>query len=174
MKATCPCCGAHASIEAFLSDADAREVASLFAGLPAQLGPVVLRYLGLFRPEKRALTWDRARKLLTELVQMIAAGEVQRRGKTHAVSPALFQRAMEQMLAQRERIRLPLKDHGYLCEVIAGESPKEAARLEEQELIQKRTESQRSGPVETPAQRMQRMRDEQDEADRREKLRRQV
>lgn len=174
MRLSCPACGVHGSLELFASDADAREVSALAARLPADLGPLALRYITLFRPPKRVLPMHRAHKLLRELVEMMDAGAVVRSGKRVEASPALFGRAIEQMLA-KDALQRPLKDHNYLRAVVMGQAPRAAAAAEDAAEAAKRTHSaQRSGPTETDADRMARMRREQEEADRRETLRRQV
>lgn len=165
MRLTCSACGAHGSIEQFTADADARTAMAIALRLPTGVGAVALRYIALFRPAKRGLTWDRVCKLLGELAQMIEAGAVERRGHTHPASHALFLRAMEQMVVQRERLRLPLKDHNYLREIIAGDSPRESAALEAQAEAAKAADSRRRAvPEETPFERSLRLRQAQDAA----------
>ena len=167
MRLTCSACGAHGSIEQFTADADARRAIELVAKLPGVLQPVVLRYLGLFRPAKRGLTWDRVCALLGEIGEMVGAGKVERYGIAYAASPALFASAMSQMLEQRERLQLPLKTHGYLVTIISGDSPREAAELERKAEEDKRRDSmKRSAPIETTEQRIARMRQQQEESDR--------
>jgi hypothetical protein len=147
MRLTCPC-GLHGSIELFTEDEHARKFAVLVASLPGGAGAVAVRYIGLFRPGKRALAWDRACKLLEEVRDMLVAGVVERYGKTYPGTPSLFIAAMQQMLDQRERLDLPMKTHGYLVSIIAGESPKAAAAAEEAEEQRRRqVSSQRSSAI---------------------------
>ncbi|MCK5772021.1 hypothetical protein [Algiphilus sp.] len=122
-----------ASLDAFTSDADAREVAQLCARLPHQVGPLALRYLGLFRPRQRALAWSRARKLLTELVEFVEAGGVERHGRFWPAPPEVWASAMQQMLDNREKLRLPLSGHGYLAEIVTGSADKAEAKAEREE-----------------------------------------
>lgn len=130
MRLTCTACGAHGSLELFSTDPDARRMVELFSRLPADIGPVAVRYLGLFRPLKRGLTWDRAVKIAGEIVAMVEAGAVEVRGRRFPASAATFANAMQQMLDHRERLELPMTSHGYLIRIVAGESPREAAREE--------------------------------------------
>lgn len=67
MQLTCPCCFARFPVEAALTDEAARQAVAAALKLPAPLGDLLLRYIGLFRPDKRALSWDRASRLLAEL-----------------------------------------------------------------------------------------------------------
>ena len=146
MKATCPGCGCIGSIEAFLADAEARECVAIAAAMPADLGPLALRYMTLFRPPKRTLSWDRARRILQELATMIAARQVSRNRREYPASPELFANAMTQMLDQRERLALPLKSHGYLITIVVGESPKAAGAAEAaEESLKQLASQQRSG-----------------------------
>lgn len=167
MRLTCTACGAHGSVEQFTADADARTAMATALALPPGVGAVALRYIGLFRPGKRGLTWDRVCRLLDELRQMIEAGQVERRGKAFPATPALFQAAMQQMLDQRERLELPLTTHGYLVAIVAGDSPRAAAAAEAAAELAKRTQSatRRSHDEETVEQRMARMRRHQEEID---------
>lgn len=146
MRLTCSACGAHGSIEMFSTDSDARRLVELMAGVPADVGPVLVRYLGLFRPHKRGLTWDRAVKIAAEVVAMIQAGEVEQRGRRYPASAAVFASAMQQMLDHRERLELPMTSHGYLVRIVAGESPREAARAETaQESLKRMASNERLG-----------------------------
>lgn len=130
MQLTCPCCFTRYSIEAALSDDDARRAVAAALKMPAPLGDLILRYIGLFRPTKRALSWGHAAKLLTELLGPIQAGRVERNGRTWAAPMEVWKAAIEQMLAQRDRLTLPLKTHGYLFEIIAGHANKIEAQAE--------------------------------------------
>lgn len=130
MKLVCPGCGAQGSIELFTADVDARQFAALMGRVPPQLDKPVVSYLSLFRPPKRLLTWPRARKLLEELVEAIEAGAVRRRGRDWAVTPADFKTGMEQMIAKRDKLDLPLKSHAYLLEILKSGSDKAEAKAE--------------------------------------------
>lgn len=130
MQLTCPCCFARFAIEAALTDDDARRAVAVALKMPAPLGDLILRYIGLFRPAKRALSWAHAAKLLTELLGPIQAGRVERNGRTWAAPAEAWKAAIEQMLAQRDRLTLPLKTHGYLFEIIAGQANKAEAQAE--------------------------------------------
>lgn len=140
MKITCPNCGVSGSLEMFLNDALTRAVLKHALELPAPLSKQILTYIGLFRPAKRALTWDRVEKLLNELLEPIKAGRVERGGRTWSASTSVWQAALEEMLGKREKLRLPLKTHGFLFEVVAGLADKDAAaeeRSKEKQLIHK-------------------------------------
>ena len=129
MHLTCPACAARFSIEAALTDEAARTAVAAALKLPAPLGDLTLRYLALFRPDKRALSWDRAARLLSELLAPIQAAQVERHGRTWAAPLELWRQGLEQVLEARERLTLPLKSHGYLLEIVAALASKsEGAR----------------------------------------------
>lgn len=120
MNLTCPCCAARFSIEAALTDDAARVAVAAALRLPAPLGDLILRYLALFRPDKRALSWDRAARLLTELLEPIHAAQLERNGRVWPAPLEAWRMALEQMLDKRDTLTLPLKSHGYLFEIVAG------------------------------------------------------
>lgn len=124
MRLTCPGCGVHGSLELFSSDVDARAVAALMGEIPPQLAKPVTEYLSLFRPAKRVLAWRRVRKLLEELLPDIKAQRIERKGRTWLAPHVVWIRAIDEMIAGRERLTLPLKSHGYLLEVVVGAADK--------------------------------------------------
>ncbi len=128
MRLTCPCCGATLSLEALLNDAAARQAVASALALPAGLDARLLRYLGLFRPPQRSLTWDRAARLLEELNTMISAGQIQRHGRAWPAPVEYWQRALDEIT--NRQLDLPLKSHGYLLEIIAGLGNKAEAQAE--------------------------------------------
>lgn len=83
MKTRCPCCGANASLEVLITHDEARSLMVALAGISDELAKAVLRYLGLFRPGERDLSWARAAKLLGELVPLIQAGEITRKRQSY-------------------------------------------------------------------------------------------
>ncbi len=118
MKLVCPSCGLTASAEAWINDAAARDLLLAVAGMPAPLPKVVLPYLAIFRPEKQALRWDKAGKIVAELAKMIASGHIQVQGRgARPCPPRIWGQAMEQMVERRDSIRRPLPNHNYLKQV---------------------------------------------------------
>ena len=146
MRLTCPACGACGSIEFFLMDAAARESVRAAFSLPAPLGRQVMSYIGLFRPGRRSLTWDRVEKLLAELLTCIQEAKVVRNGITHPAPLDYWKEAIDQVLMNRAKLTLPMKSHGYLFEVIAGLAVKAGAAKEQRVETRRRCgEGQRSG-----------------------------
>ena len=98
----CPCCHAQFSAETITQDEAARELLALRSAMP----PALLSYLGLFRSEKRALSWERALKLAREVLSLPA-------------DAASLEAAMQETIeALRGRSKGPLKNHNYLKRVL--------------------------------------------------------
>lgn len=138
MKAACPSCGQAGPLLSFAAEADARETVALALRCPANLGEPMLRYLTLFRPAKRALAWDRAKRLLGELVVDIERGQISRQNRLWVAPHAAWAYALTETLSRRETLRLPLKDHGYLYSIVQswssqGEAAQEAAEEAERQ-----------------------------------------
>lgn len=150
MQLTCPVCGARCSIEAHLTDESARRALGVAVKLPAPLGDLTLRYLGLFRPRNRALSWDRVERLLAELVAPIECGQLDRRGRAWAAPMECWRLALEQMLAGRDKLTLPLKTHGYLFEIVIGLADRAEAKTEARLDDARRTGRSRTEPGSTP------------------------
>ena len=111
MQLQCPCCGEQFPHEAGFADEDGKRLAALLAGVEPKLGRAVLNYLRLFSPASRGLRTTKAIKLVEELVGLIESGQVQRDARTNDAKPApprLWTAGIEQMIAQRERLSLPL------------------------------------------------------------------
>lgn len=123
MRLTYPCCGEQFPFEAGLADEEGKRLAALFAEMPPKLGKAVLSYLRLFSPPKRSLKMGKAIRLVEDLHHMVSEGSVTRDARTndrrHA-SPALWVAGIEQMIAQREKLTLPLETHHYLRAVVYG------------------------------------------------------
>ncbi|MDA8449808.1 hypothetical protein M4R23_08940 [Acidovorax sp. GBBC 3332] len=129
MRVRCRSCGAVASLDALVDDDAAAEALRLAFGL-SPLGPLLTRYLGLFRPQKNVLTWPRVASLLGELLPSIQSGRVERDGKVFDASPEAWATALEKVVAARDAgaLKVPLRTHGYLLEVVIGEAARHQVR----------------------------------------------
>jgi hypothetical protein len=107
-------------LAAFASDAEARACMAEIAQLPDGVAHSAVDYLALFRPPKRALSWSRAHRLLTDIAHLMDSPALHRGGRDHAVTPELWAAALTQVVDQRERLTLPLKSHGYLLTILAS------------------------------------------------------
>lgn len=134
----CPCCQAVYPLEAALNDVAAREaVVEAFRLTP--VGDLLLAYIGLFKPPKRAIAMSRTARLLKELLPMIKDAKIECHGRIWSAPQDYWRMALSEMIEKRDRLTLPLKSHGYLFAVIAGYSNKAEAKHEAQ------TEAQRGG-----------------------------
>ncbi len=131
MKLSCPACGAVASLDVLLGHEGARDAVMVALRLPAPLGKQLIQYLGLFRPASRQLSMDRLASLLGELLPMVDAARIERSGRLWPAPIENWRIALEEILAKRDKLSLPLKSHGYLLEILVGIANKAEARVEE-------------------------------------------
>ncbi|HXF66226.1 MAG TPA: hypothetical protein VNK67_05940 [Burkholderiales bacterium] len=113
----CPICHSHLSLEAIVQDDCARELLGLLASLPDDLSRSLVSYLGLWRPAKQDLRWDRALRLAREVLAL--------EGDAARLAWALAETV--------EAIRLkggqmPIKSHGYLRRVLENAPAPDAPR----------------------------------------------
>lgn len=114
----CPVCHAHLTLDAMTSDAAARDVLLLFAGLQDTLGHALLSYLSLWRPAKRDLSYARTVKLAKEALALAEPGYTE----------ALAQAMAETVATLRAKAAsgtgcLPITSHNYLKTVLKGQRP---------------------------------------------------
>ena len=131
MKLRCFSCGAIGSADAFTNDANARELLAVATKLPHPLPPIMLHYLTMFRPEKTMLSWGKALRLTKDLAALVAAGTIQVEKKVaRPCPPRLWALGIEQVTERRDRLRLPLKNHNYLKQIVYDLADREDARNE--------------------------------------------
>lgn len=130
MKLVCPACGSVNSLDSLVGHDGARAALAELAALSGPFAGAVLRYLALFRPEKRQLSLDRVASLLAELNPMILEARITRNGRVYAAPREVWVAAIDTMLASRDRLTLPLKSHGYLLEIIVGQVHKAESAAE--------------------------------------------
>lgn len=135
MRLTCPGCGAEMSLDVCIEHAAARAAIAAALALPPALNGPALRYLALFRPASRQLTMSRFAALLGELVGWVGAGQVERKGRAWAAPVPYWASALQTVLDARDAgtLRLPLKSHGYLLEVLIGIADQAEGRAERRE-----------------------------------------
>lgn len=128
MKTRCPACGATSSLDALLGHSEASQAFKSCLALVGELQTPLVKYLALFRPDSRDLTFDRAAKLLNELAPDIVAKQIQRNRQTFPAPLGAWVWAIGVVLERRDqgKIDLPLKSHGYLYEVISSYKPEYA------------------------------------------------
>ena len=113
MLGRCPICHSHISLEAVCQDEAGRELLGVLANLPGDASRALVQYLGLFRPEKRDLSNDRALRLARDVLAL-------------ATDSLRLSAAMAETV---EAIRskcgaksgaVPMKNHNYLRRVLEG------------------------------------------------------
>ena len=121
MNIKCPNCGAVHSLDSLINDADASAVLRAVLEMDAEMGKAAIRYVGLFRPAKSQLSWARTAKLLNELMTMIKAQEVVRDGVSSPAPAEAWLHGFNETVNARDqgRLKLPLKSHGYLLEIVS-------------------------------------------------------
>lgn len=129
MNLICPCCQAVFPIEAALNDLAGRQaIVEAFRLTP--FGDLLLGYVKLFTPPRRALSNLRMAKLLEELLPMIRAASIERSGRIWSAPQEYWRMALADMIDKRDNLTLPLKSHGYLLAIIEGYSSKAEAKQE--------------------------------------------
>lgn len=121
MNIKCPNCGAVHSLDSLINDADASAVLRAVLEMDAEMGKAAIRYVGLFRPAKSQLSWARTAKLLNELMLMIKAQEAVRDGVSYPAPAEAWLHGFNGTVNARDqgRLKLPLKSHGYLLEIVS-------------------------------------------------------
>ncbi|WP_455018711.1 hypothetical protein [Neisseria sicca] len=121
MNIKCPNCGAVHSLDSLINDADASSVLRAVLEMDAEIGKAAVRYVGLFRPAKSQLSWARTAKLLNELMPMIKAQEAVRDGVSSPAPAEAWLHGFNETVNARDqgRLKLPLKSHGYLLEIVS-------------------------------------------------------
>jgi hypothetical protein len=148
MILVCPCCGASASIEAWANDRDWRDLMTLLPAIPAQLQAKAISYLGLWRSGKRALKPAKAAKILTDLIDLVAAGTIHwDGGETRPAPIELWAKALDAVLERRPQA---LTSHNYLKHT-AWEMAAGLAATLEREMEKKRLHRAVNEQEETPA-----------------------
>lgn len=129
MKVRCPTCGAVMSLDVLIAHDDAREALIALTGISDELVKAILRYLTLFRPAEKDLSFNRVSKLLGDLLPMIQARMVERNRKQYAAPREAWIWAANRCIEARDsgRLKTPLTSHGFLLENITFWQPERMA-----------------------------------------------
>ena len=121
MNIKCPNCGAVHSLDSLINDADASAVLRAVLEMDVEIGKAAIRYVGLFRPAKSQLSWARTAKLLNELMPMMKAQTAESDGVSHPTPAEAWLHGFNETVNARDqgRLKLPLKSHGYLLEIVS-------------------------------------------------------
>lgn len=139
----CPVCSSELSLEHLLGHLDDEQAFSRLVALSVPMAHLVVRYIGLFTPEKQRLTLRKKVRLIQQLLPDLQREAITHKGREWPAPLANWGRAIEQMLVARTagRIELPMSGHGYLYAVIAGMADKVEAQAEREA-----EETKRHGP----------------------------
>lgn len=108
----CPVCHSHLHLDALVADETGRQLIAAVAKMSYRMGPVMMAYIGLFRPEKQDLSNARALNLVTETLELTT---------NHAVLAEALQDTVSQL--QQSRINgtgKQLTNHNYLKKVLTA------------------------------------------------------
>ncbi len=150
MHGVCPDCGTVRPVSEFLADARARQALDAALRLDPRLADALLDYMGLFAPPGRKLQTRKLVRLLNELHDLVRSAEVTVNRVTYAAPVAYWRQGMEEMVARRDGLTLPLSTHAYLEKVVFGIASKAAGTAERKAEEQKAYRAGRDsngGPV---------------------------
>ena len=136
----CPVCQSELSLEQILGHLDDEQAFARLVALSVPSAHLVVRYIGLFTPEKQRLTLRKKVRLIQQLLPDLQRQAITHKGRDWPAPLAYWGLAIEQMLATRSagRLDLPMTGHGYLYAVIAGMADKlEAVAERESEHVKR-------------------------------------
>ncbi len=150
MKTRCPACGATNSLDALLGHGEASKAFVASLNLVGDLATPLVKYLGMFRSQNRELTFERTAKLLGEISRDINAQQIKRGHHSDPAPKAAWIWAINTMLERRDqgKLQLPLKNHGYLYEVISSFKQENAPAPSERAAAAPRAKSEAERAVE--------------------------
>lgn len=113
----CPICHSDIHLDQLLEDDAGRELLSLIAKCNAEVARPLVAYIGLFRPEKSALSNSRAVKLIKEVFALYPQSLLLAHALSETVQSVQNKRRNNQNTA-------PLTNHNYLKQVYETNAPK--------------------------------------------------
>ena len=112
----CPVCHSDIHLDALLEDDAGREMLGIITNLRGDNARALVSYIGLFRPEKSALSNGRALKLMQEVLEMYQPSPL--------LAHALNENVQAVMKNRRETRNIQaLSNHNYLKKVYEGAKP---------------------------------------------------
>jgi len=128
VRLVCPSCGAVASLEAWLSDPDWREMIEFLPSIPGQIQRRAISYLALWRKNGKALNPAKALKILKGLNELVSEGTVHwEHGETRPAPLELWAEALDATIESRPS---GLANHNYLRHVAWEKAAGLASRAE--------------------------------------------
>ena len=112
----CPVCHSDIHLDALLEDDAGREMLGLISNLGGRNARALVSYIGLFRPERSALSNGRALRLMKDVLEMYQPSPL--------LAHALNETVQAVMKNRREtRNVVVLTNHNYLKKVYEGAKP---------------------------------------------------
>jgi len=145
----CPACGSPRPLAEFLSDARERQALAAALRLDPRLADPLLAYLDLFAVPGKKLQSRKLVRLLTELHGLVSSAQVARNGVSCAAPVEYWRTGMEEVVARRDALTLPLTGHGYLQTVVfslAGKAAGQSERKAEEDKRYRYARSTEGGP----------------------------
>ena len=139
----CPACGTELTLEHLVGHLDDEQAFARLVALSVPMAHLVVRYIGLFTPEKQRLTLRKKVRLIQQLLPDLQRQAITHKGRDWTAPLENWAKAIEQMLTARAagRLDLPMTGHGYLYAILAGMADKVEAQAE-----QLRETDRRTGP----------------------------
>lgn len=137
----CPHCRHKFDLEQACQEVDGRKFIELLTGLPPALIRPLFNYCKLFTPEKQAMTWTKALKIVKELVPLMKDEQVTRNKVTYDVPIQVWLAAFSYLTeTPPTSLTLPLKGNGYLLSVLVAQAEKTKVLEAEQKEAAKQAE----------------------------------
>ena len=129
---SCPVCSSELTLDHLVGQVDDQRAFARLLALSIPAARSVMRYLTLFTPEKQRLTLRKKIRLIEQLLPDLMRGQVTHRGRDWAAPEEAWEAAIDEMLAARSRLRLPMTNHSYLYSVLATNANQIEAQAEAQ------------------------------------------
>lgn len=125
MKIRCPACGSSISLDSLIGHDDARELIIELFKISDDLTRSALRYLALFRPDSKDLSFARVSKLLGQIIPDIQGGQIIRNRHTFTAPREAWIWAFDKCVEARDlgKLKTPLSTHGFLYETLKFYQP---------------------------------------------------
>lgn len=122
MKTRCHNCGATSSLDLLVSTNSAGRAFVAAFNVPPAIAPLMLKYLGLFRPVNRELAFGRATTLISEITPFINNGKLTFDRQTTDAPLAAWSWGINQVLVARDtgKLTVPMSNHNYLYRIVQG------------------------------------------------------
>ena len=136
---TCPVCSSELTLDHLVGHVDDQRAFARLLALSIPGARSVMRYLTLFTPEKQRLTLRKKIRLIEQLLPDLVRQQITHSGRDWPAPPEAWEAAIEEMLAARARLRLPMTSHSYLYSVLATHANQQEAVAEQQREEERRT-----------------------------------